>query len=137
MLLIKQIMTVCLSANHVKKTYGNLVAVKDASLELHRGEIMALLGPNGAGKTTFIKILATLLVKDQGKVEILGHDRMRIERSATCSATWGRIRALRAARLTVVENLPSSAPGSMAKADRPTDREAGGNSVERTSTSYS
>jgi len=67
-------MTTYLSANHVRKTYGNLIAVKDASLELHQGEILALLGPNGAGKTTFIKILATLLVKDQGKVEILGYD---------------------------------------------------------------
>jgi ABC-2 type transport system ATP-binding protein len=61
-------------AEHVQKNYGNTVAVNNASLQLYQGEILALLGPNGAGKTTFIKILATLLTKDHGKVEILGHD---------------------------------------------------------------
>lgn len=67
-------MTLFLTARHVRKTYGPLVALSDATLELHQGELLALLGPNGAGKTTFIKILATLLTKDQGQVEILGHD---------------------------------------------------------------
>lgn len=63
-----------LTAEHVRKTYGHSVAVDDASLTLKEGEVLALLGPNGAGKTTFIKILATLLVKDAGKVSILGYD---------------------------------------------------------------
>ena len=67
-------MTVYLSAENVQKSYGQTVAVKDASLELYQGEILAPLGPNGAGKTTFIKILATLLRKDGGRVEILGYD---------------------------------------------------------------
>jgi ABC-2 type transport system ATP-binding protein len=67
-------MTLYLSAQHVQKRYGDTFAVKDASLELRQGEILALLGPNGAGKTTLIKILATLLVKDAGRVEILGYD---------------------------------------------------------------
>jgi ABC-2 type transport system ATP-binding protein len=65
---------VYLSAQHVQKRYGKSVALRDASLELYQGEILALLGPNGAGKTTLIKILATLLRKDGGRVEILGHD---------------------------------------------------------------
>lgn len=63
-----------LSATNVRKTYGKAVALEDASLELRQGEILALLGPNGAGKTTLIKILATLLRKDAGKVAIMGHD---------------------------------------------------------------
>jgi ABC-2 type transport system ATP-binding protein len=63
-----------LTAEHIQKTYGRSIAVKDASLTLNEGEILALLGPNGAGKTTLIKILATLLVKDRGKVTILGFD---------------------------------------------------------------
>jgi ABC-2 type transport system ATP-binding protein len=50
------------------------MALRDASLTLEQGEILALLGPNGAGKTTLIKILATLLTKDAGRVEILGYD---------------------------------------------------------------
>lgn len=67
-------MELYLSAKHVRKNYGDFVALKDVSLDLHRGEILALLGPNGAGKTTFIKILATLITKDGGDVEIMGHN---------------------------------------------------------------
>ena len=67
-------MTIYLSAEHVRKSYDTKLALKDVSLEVYQGEILALLGPNGAGKTTLIKILATLLTKDQGRVQILGYD---------------------------------------------------------------
>ena len=67
-------METTISAKHLKKKYGSFYALQDVSLEIHPGEIFGLLGPNGAGKTTLIKILATLLQKDSGKVEILGHD---------------------------------------------------------------
>jgi len=63
-----------LAACDVSKSYGSFTAVRGASLEVMPAEIVALLGPNGAGKTTFIKILATLLIKNGGKVEILGYD---------------------------------------------------------------
>ncbi len=63
-----------LSARNICKRYGKFTALNGASLDLYPGEILALLGPNGAGKTTLIKILATLLQKDLGSVEILGHD---------------------------------------------------------------
>jgi len=67
-------MTVILSAKGIKKTYGDNIALDGIDLELHKGQIFALLGPNGAGKTTFIKIIATLLTKDEGSVEILGYN---------------------------------------------------------------
>lgn len=67
-------MPTTLTADHVQKKYNSHLALEDVSLQLHQGEILALLGPNGAGKTTLIKILATLLNKDAGKVEILGYD---------------------------------------------------------------
>ena len=67
-------MSLFLQAGNVRKTYGDVVALEDASLDVRQGEILALLGPNGAGKTTFIKILATLLIKDGGSVNVLGHD---------------------------------------------------------------
>jgi ABC-type multidrug transport system ATPase subunit len=64
----------CLRAQHVAKSYDGIAVLRDASLEIGTGEILALLGPNGSGKTTLIKILATLLTKDAGEVIILGHD---------------------------------------------------------------
>lgn len=63
-----------LSAQDVTKTYGETIAVNKANFSMSAGEIHTLLGPNGAGKTTFIKILATLLRKDSGTVNILGYD---------------------------------------------------------------
>jgi ABC-2 type transport system ATP-binding protein len=67
-------MDVSLRAAELTKTYGAFHALKGVSLQLVQGEILALLGPNGAGKTTLIKILATLLNKDGGRVEIFGLD---------------------------------------------------------------
>jgi len=65
---------ICLSATNVRKSYGSRVALRDASIEIECGSILALLGPNGSGKTTLIKILATSLTKDAGKVTILGYN---------------------------------------------------------------
>ncbi len=52
-------------------------ALRGASFRVRRGSVHALLGPNGAGKTTTVKILATLLLPDRGRVEILGFDVVR------------------------------------------------------------
>ena len=57
---------------HLTKTFGDFTAVKDVSLEIAAGEIVAFLGPNGAGKTTTIKMLTTLLKPTSGHVEIDG-----------------------------------------------------------------
>jgi len=96
-----------LSAQHVQKAYGDTVALQDASLELRRGEILALLGPNGAGKTTLIKILATVLAKDGGRVQILGYDLDGQEEEIRHLFGYVGQDTERSAyaRLTVVENL--------------------------------
>ena len=100
-------MDVYLHAEHVQKAYGKALAVCDASLELRRGEILALLGPNGAGKTTFIKILATLLTRDAGRVEIMGYDLDRHAQQIRHLFGYVGQDTERSAyaRLSVVENL--------------------------------
>ena len=59
----------------LSKTYqGGKQALNDVSFDVPRGQIFGLLGPNGAGKSTLINILAGLVVKTGGKVNIWGFD---------------------------------------------------------------
>ena len=58
----------------VVKRFGSTTALAGVDLEVAEGMVFGLLGPNGAGKTTLIRILATLLVPDSGRAELLGHD---------------------------------------------------------------
>jgi ABC-type branched-subunit amino acid transport system ATPase component len=57
-----------LRLNNVRKTFGDITALDDLSLEIQRGEIFGLLGPNGAGKSTTVHIAVGLLAPDQGAV---------------------------------------------------------------------
>jgi len=57
----------------LRKSYGELVAVKNLSLDIRRGEIFGFLGPNGAGKTTTISMICGLLKMDAGEINIDGH----------------------------------------------------------------
>ncbi|MGQ0680311.1 MAG: ATP-binding cassette domain-containing protein [Actinomycetota bacterium] len=54
------------------KRYGSVVALDGLDLNVPQGKILGLLGPNGAGKTTAVRILTTLLVPDEGEVEVAG-----------------------------------------------------------------
>jgi ribose transport system ATP-binding protein len=65
---------VVLDAVNVSKRFGAVVALKDASLQVRRGEIVALMGANGAGKSTFVKILTGALKPDSGHLRIRGKD---------------------------------------------------------------
>ncbi|MEL6938976.1 MAG: ABC transporter ATP-binding protein [Cyanobacteria bacterium J06598_1] len=57
---------------NLKKSYGEVEAVKDVSFAIEPGEIFGLLGPNGAGKTTTIRCLCTLTTPDAGRLELSG-----------------------------------------------------------------
>jgi ABC-2 type transport system ATP-binding protein len=59
---------------HLAKSYGDNVAVRDVSFEVQKGEVFALLGPNGAGKTTCVEILEGFRTRSGGRVETLGVD---------------------------------------------------------------
>jgi ABC-2 type transport system ATP-binding protein len=58
----------------VRKTYGEVIALDDVSLELPRGGLIGLLGPNGAGKSTLIGLLCGQRKPTAGQVEIFGGD---------------------------------------------------------------
>jgi len=58
----------------VSKSYGGKVALRDVSLDIAPGGVVALLGPNGAGKTTTVKVLLGLIAPMSGAVSLFGHD---------------------------------------------------------------
>ena len=67
-------MSAALTIRDLRKTYkGGHEALKGISLEVEEGDFFALLGPNGAGKTTIIGIIASLINKSGGTVEVFGH----------------------------------------------------------------
>jgi ABC-2 type transport system ATP-binding protein len=58
----------------LRKSYGDLEAVRGVDFEIEQGEVFGLLGPNGAGKTTTVEILEGYRKRDAGEVSVLGHD---------------------------------------------------------------
>ena len=63
-----------IEARGISKRYGDLLAVRDVSFEVGRGEVVGFLGPNGAGKTTVMRILTGFLPATDGTALIAGHD---------------------------------------------------------------
>mgnify|MGYP001809677790 CR=1 FL=1 len=67
-----------LLVQNLTKTYqGGFQALKGIDLTVEEGDFFALLGPNGAGKSTFIGIVASLVNKTAGRVQVFGHDQDR------------------------------------------------------------
>jgi len=58
----------------LSRRFGELVAVRDVSLEVERGEIFGVLGPNGAGKSTTIRMLCGILDPSSGEGTVVGFD---------------------------------------------------------------
>ena len=60
------------SVKGIYKNYGDVEALRDMSLDFPKGQLTSLLGPSGCGKTTLLKIIAGLLVPNQGEVRVNG-----------------------------------------------------------------
>ena len=65
---------VSLSAQHLVKRYGGVVALADGSLDVTSGEVLALMGANGSGKSTIGKIITGAVVPDGGRVLLDGEE---------------------------------------------------------------
>jgi ABC-2 type transport system ATP-binding protein len=63
-----------ISVRGLRKSYGDVEAVRGIDLEVNAGEVFAFLGPNGAGKTTTVEILEGYRRPDAGSIEVLGAD---------------------------------------------------------------
>lgn len=69
----------------LKKSFGDIQAVRGVELAAAKGEILSLLGPNGAGKSTVISMLSGLLAPDGGDASIMGHSVTRSPKAAKSS----------------------------------------------------
>jgi ABC-2 type transport system ATP-binding protein len=69
-----------ISIRGLRKSYGDVEAVRGIDLEVRRGEVFAFLGPNGAGKTTTVEILEGYRKRSGGEVSVLGEDPQRAGR---------------------------------------------------------
>jgi ABC-2 type transport system ATP-binding protein len=70
-----------ISIRGLRKSYGDLEAVRGIDLEVRAGEVFAFLGPNGAGKTTTVEILEGYRKRSGGEVSVLGEDPERGDRA--------------------------------------------------------
>lgn len=58
----------------ITKKFGGLVALKDVSFSLNRGELLGLIGPNGSGKTTLINVITGIYKPEQGRIFLNGNE---------------------------------------------------------------
>ena len=58
--------------NNISKFFGKVIALKDVTMKVKKGEIMCLLGDNGAGKSTLIKTLSGVHRPDEGEIIVEG-----------------------------------------------------------------
>lgn len=89
----------------VSKRYGDVVALRELSLEIEPGELFGLIGPDGAGKTTLFRILTTLLLADSGSASVCGLDVVRDFREIRRRVGYMPGRFSLYQDLTVEENL--------------------------------
>lgn len=75
-------------ARGIRRSFGNVHAVRDVSLEAREGAVTGLVGPNGSGKTTLLLMLASLLAPDAGEVRIAGVDPVADPAAARALLGW-------------------------------------------------
>lgn len=63
-----------LKTQHIHMAFGGVVAVKDFSMELRKGEIRGIIGPNGAGKTTIFNVISRIYSQVEGSIEFKGQN---------------------------------------------------------------
>lgn len=96
-----------LTANHVTKRFGGLVAVDSFDLEIEEKSISSVIGPNGAGKTTFFNCITGFYVPEEGEIIFDGHriQGLSTDRITThgISRTYQNIRLF--SNMTAIENI--------------------------------
>ena len=97
--------TPSIEVKHLRKVYGEIVAVDDLTFTVPRGAVLGLLGGNGAGKTTTIAMLLGLLEPTAGDIHVLGIDMKRRRYAALPRMNFSSPYVDLPHRLTVRQNL--------------------------------
>jgi branched-chain amino acid transport system ATP-binding protein len=89
------------------KSYGGVEAVKDVSLSVAAGEMVALIGPNGAGKSTCFNMINGQIPPDRGSIRMFGHETAGLSPASIWRLGVGRTFQITAtfASMTVLENV--------------------------------
>ena len=77
-------MEVILECSNLKKSFGGVVAVKNLSFKLKKGEVLGLMGPNGAGKTTAFNLITGVYKPDSGVIRYMNKDITGLPPYLTC-----------------------------------------------------
>ena len=100
-------MSVILTATHVTKRFGGLIAVNDFNLEIKEKSISSVIGPNGAGKTTFFNCITGFYVPEEGEIFFDGHTIQGLSTDRIThhgiSRTYQNIRLF--SNMTAIENI--------------------------------
>jgi ABC-2 type transport system ATP-binding protein len=95
-----------IEADGLSKTFGKVQALTELTLTLPAGQPVAILGPNGAGKTTFIRMVATLIQPDRGRLRVSGldvvHDPMAVRRMIGLAGQSAAVEAMMTGRENLV-----------------------------------
>jgi len=73
-----------LTLDRVTKRFGGLTAVREVTLEVHRGDLLGIIGPNGAGKTTLFNVVSGYCRPEEGRVRFDGGDVTGLAPHAIC-----------------------------------------------------
>ncbi len=90
---------------NISKSYGEVLAVDDVSVNIEKGEIFGFIGPDGAGKTSLFRMLTTLLIPDKGKATVEGYDIVKEYKKIRSAVGYMPGRFSLYQDLTVEENL--------------------------------
>ncbi|MBM44068.1 MAG: hypothetical protein CMJ36_03515 [Phycisphaerae bacterium] len=109
-----------ISLRDVNKQFGNVHAVRDLSLDVHKGSLIGFLGPNGAGKSTTIRMIMSIIYPDSGSIDVLGDSALAAkDRIGYLPEERGLYRKMRVAEylhyIGRLKGLPRSSARSAAK----------------------
>ncbi len=97
--------SISVDIRNVSKSYGEVEALREVSMEIEQGELFGLIGPDGAGKTSLFRILTTVLLPDSGSATLEGLDVVRDFRKVRRIIGYMAGRFSLYQDLTVKENL--------------------------------